>query len=273
MVRLRHGLAIFATFFLMLSGISNAQNDSPIMVAGSLGLAPLAHLCADNFSRSHQPGVHVSGGGGPLALALLRRHFVGIANTDEDPHAPDLIDHRVAVLPYVIIANSRVGVRSLSRDQIRGIFDGSISNWSMVGGRNRKIVVIQRPTASLSRQIFERTITGSLAHSVAARTEHETSEVLKAVEETPDAIGYATAHAASQVNVTKLEIDGVPPSSGNVESGRYPFWSFEHMVTLGPGTPAEQEFIRFVSDASADQRQMGFVPMREMRVGIDGQHP
>src|SRR5205807_4360916 len=88
---------------------------------------------------------------------------VQIGNSDifSKPGQEDLVDHQVAIVVFVMIVNSKVtGVTNLTIDQLKGIYDGTITNWSQVGGPNLKIVVVSRPTSSGTRATFQKYILG-----------------------------------------------------------------------------------------------------------------
>jgi hypothetical protein len=57
-------------------------------------------------------------------------------------------------MPITFVAGGQAGVRSLSLDQVCGIFTGRYTNWKEVGGSDRGIVIITRePTEALFLQI------------------------------------------------------------------------------------------------------------------------
>jgi len=62
----------------------------------------------------------------------------------------------LARMPITFVAGGQAGVRSLSLDQVCGIFTGRYTNWKEVGGNDRGIVIITRePTEALFLQLKE----------------------------------------------------------------------------------------------------------------------
>jgi phosphate transport system substrate-binding protein len=166
-----------------------------------------------------------------------------------------------------MVVNPDVTVRSLTQDQIIKIYStGEITNWKQVGGPDLAIVPIVRPATSGTRATFRKYIlegrdeNGRLLASDSSQTVHD------AVAKTPGAIGYlALSVADSAVDV--VAIDGQPPTAANIAGGRYVFWGFEHMYTLGDNGGPVEAFLDFML-TSAIQRlaqQLGYIPLAAMQ--------
>lgn len=90
------------------------------------------------------------------------KHAGGIKNTEaflfgrtgrplnEKEKAGGVDEIFLAKMPIVFVAGGQTGVRSLTLDQVCGVFTGKYGNWKEVGGKDSKIVVITRePTEAL----------------------------------------------------------------------------------------------------------------------------
>jgi phosphate transport system substrate-binding protein len=62
-----------------------------------------------------------------------------------------------------------------------------------------------------------------------------------------------------------VSIDGVAPTDANVASGKYPYWSYEHMITNGQPSAQVADFINFVKSDNALLKQLGFMPVSAMK--------
>jgi phosphate transport system substrate-binding protein len=62
-----------------------------------------------------------------------------------------------------------------------------------------------------------------------------------------------------------VSIDGVAPTDATVASGKYPYWSYEHMYTNGQPGAQVADFINFVKTDNALLKQLGFMPTSAMK--------
>lgn len=250
-------LAALALLLISASGCAIARTadanlQGTVVVAGSTALQPLVQAAASNFMSQH-PGVRIEvrAGGSVAGLNAVNAHQADIGDSDlyADPALypdPDLTDHLICVVPFVVIVNSKVPVSSVTSDQLTAIFTrGGITNWSQIGGPNLPIVPIIRSTNSGTRVTFDSYVLGSHAEQGKAADPDTSVGVVSAVAATPGAIGYVEEPSVNGT-VRTLSIDGASPTSATIQSGHYTFWSFEHMYTLGTPSPAASAFLTFM---------------------------
>jgi phosphate transport system substrate-binding protein len=79
-------------------------------------------------------------------------------------------------------------------------------------------------------------------------------------------MSYLTADVTKDINA--VQIDGVAATNANIEDGKYPFWSYEHMYTKGPATGLAKAFINYImsSDNKAVVQKLGYIPSSDMKV-------
>ena len=126
------------------------------------------------------------------------------------------------VLAYdgiAIIVHPDNPVSDLSIEQIAKLYTGEITNWKDVGGSDAEVVLIGREAASGTRDGFE-SITGTKDKCQYRQELTSTGDVITAVSQNPDAIGYASL-AAIKDSVKALSVDGVTPSETTVKDGSY----------------------------------------------------
>lgn len=254
----------------MAAGTVPALADTSITVSGSTALLPLVKDAAAAYQdKNKDVKISVSGGGSGTGINQAAAKAVDIGDSDiTAPTQPSLVDNRVAVIGFSVIAHPGVGVKGLTRKQIQDIFSGKVKNWNQVGGKDERIVVINRTRGSGTRAVFEKTIMAPEKVSEAGLTEDATGTVLSVVKQTPGAISYA-AFSGTKANpntVLELQIAGVEPTDANVQTGRYPFWSYEHMFTNGKATPDVQKFIDFVAASTDLLKKNYFIKIADMKV-------
>ena len=160
------------------------------------------------------------------------------------------------VLAYdgiAIIVHPDNPVSDLSIEQIAKLYTGEITNWKDVGGKDAQVVLIGREAASGTRDGFE-SITGTKDKCQYRQELTSTGDVITAVSQNSDAIGYASL-ASIKDSVKALDVDGVTPSEVTVKDGSYRVQRPFVLVTVeGKAlSPAAQSFFDYAtSPAAAD---------------------
>ncbi len=118
-----------------------------------------------------------------------------------------------------IIVHPDNPVSDLTIEQIAQLYTGEVTNWKDVGGNDAEVVLIGREAASGTRDGFE-SITGTKEKCQYRQELTSTGDVITAVSQNPDAIGYASL-ASIKDSVKALNVDGVTPGEDTVKDGSY----------------------------------------------------
>ena len=168
------------------------------------------------------------------------------------------------VLAYdgiAIIVHPDNPVSDLSVEQLAQLYTGEITNWKDVGGNDAEAVLIGREAASGTRDGFE-SITGTKDKCQYRQELTSTGDVITAVSQNPDAIGYASL-ASVKDSVKALNVDGVTPSEATVKDGSYKVQRPFVLVTMAGKelSPAAQAFFDYAisSDAASIIAKAGTV--------------
>ena len=168
------------------------------------------------------------------------------------------------VLAYdgiAIIVHPDNPVSDLSVEQLAQLYTGEITNWKDVGGNDAEAVLIGREAASGTRDGFE-SITGTKDKCQYRQELTSTGDVITAVSQNPDAIGYASL-ASVKDSVKALNVDGVTPSEATVKDGSYKVQRPFVLVTMEGKelSPAAQAFFDYAvsSDAASIIAKAGAV--------------
>ncbi|MDR1821725.1 MAG: substrate-binding domain-containing protein [Oscillospiraceae bacterium] len=122
-------------------------------------------------------------------------------------------------------------VKSLTDEQLRGIYEGRITNWSEVGGDDAEIVAYQRNETSGSQAMFLRSFPDiALTEPPKELVSGSMSGLLEAVaiyNNEKYAIGYSVYYYAAEMkkdeNIKLLQVDGTAADSGTIASRAYPY--------------------------------------------------
>ncbi|WP_282778877.1 substrate-binding domain-containing protein [Nocardia sp. CC201C] len=250
-----------------------------LTLTGSTALAPAIQAAATAYEkvcpdadftadfRGSEVGLQTLNAAGSAAADNASPAMVAVSDGEKGDGYPRLLPRPVAFSLFTLVVHPDTGVADLSRANIRALYEGSITNWSELGGRDLPVRIVGRNRGSGTRQTFEnqlldgawhpdanstdcRTI-GNPAASGPVRCERlSTAEVLTTVAALPGALGYAELGAAvPRRDVTLVRIDGHAAELLNATHGAYPFWNTEFAYTYGD--PAAESltasFLRYLT--------------------------
>lgn len=259
----------------------NKEITGSVTLAGSTALQPLADQAGKKFTEKNPKAtINVQGGGSGTGLKLVYDGTADIGNSDvvaetklDKDKAKELIDHKVCAIGFAVVVNKDVKVDNLTKDQIQKIFTGEVTNWKQVGGDDTPINVINRSKASGTRATFKDAIMGGKDEKEGLGTTQDSNgAVEKSIESTKGSISYLSLSALtseeSKKNVKVLKIDGIEANKDNITTGKYPFWSYEHMYTKGDAKDLSKTFIDYMISAENKPlvEKLGYIPMNDMKV-------
>ena len=288
------GLAAFAG--LGLAGCGNAAPaegsaaaDAAAGVTGEVtydgasSFQALVEAAAEQFMNENPDGIiSGSGNGSGAGLTAVAAGTVTIGNSDvfaetklEAKDAANLVDHEVAVVGMGPVVSKNVAVDDLSLEQLRGIFSGTITNWSEVGGNDAEIVVLNRKAGSGTRATFEAAVFGAETTDFKAAAELDKSgDVQTQLASTDNAISYLDFSHFDDSKFTAIKVGGVEPVSENVYDNTFPIWATEHMYCAKDADEATLAFLEYMLSDDVQGKlveEQGFIPVSEMKVTKDAE--
>lgn len=263
------------------TGDANKGVSGSITLAGSTALQPLAEQAGKKFTEKNPNAtVNVQGGGSGTGLKLVSEGTADIGNSDvlaetklDKEKAKELVDNKVCAIGFAMVVNKNVEVDNLTKDQVQKIFNGEYTNWKQVGGNDIPINVINRSKASGTRAAFIETIMGGKSEKDGLGTTQDSNgAVEKSLETTDGSVSYlalsALTNEESKKNVKVLKLDGIEANKENITTGKYPFWSYEHMYTKGEPKDLSRTFIDYMvsEENKALIEKSGYIPASDMKV-------
>ncbi|MCM2138759.1 phosphate ABC transporter substrate-binding protein PstS family protein [Vagococcus fluvialis] len=267
---------LLALSFILVS-CGNVDNGESINAVGSSAMQPLVEAAGEQYSSANVGKfINVQGGGSGTGLSQVQAGAVQIGNSDlfaeekDGIKSEELVDHQVAVVGLTPIVNKEIGITDISKEDLKKIFTGEITNWKEVGGRNQKIVIINRAAGSGSRHTFEQWVLDG-EESKNAQEQDSTGMVRQIVSTTPGAISYVAFSYVTD-DVATLSIDGVNPTEENVMRNKWTVWSYEHMYTKGEPKGLTKEFLDYMLSEEVQKEivpQLGYIPVSRMTIDRD----
>ncbi|MFL6517704.1 MAG: phosphate ABC transporter substrate-binding protein, partial [Bacillus sp. (in: firmicutes)] len=223
--------------------------------------------------------IQVNAGGSGTGLSQVAEGSVQIGNSDvfaeekEGIPADQLVDHKVAVVGMTAAVNPKVGIKDISKADLIKVFTGKITNWKEIGGKDQKIVLVNRPDSSGTRAVFNKFALDG-ATPAEGITEDSSNTVKKIINETDGAVGYLAFSYFNDESVTPLAIDGVEPTAENVQSGKFPVWAYQHSYTKGEPDELSKAFFDYMMSDDVQNnllKEQGYLPVTEMTVERDAE--
>lgn len=270
-------IAILTAAAILLSGCGISKTSaSSITASGSSALEPLVQEGADEFMATNIGiAIKVQDGGSGTGLSQVAAKTCDIGDSDlyaadmlSVQQASPLVDHRICVVGFAIVTSNDVTVTDLTTQQLKDIFAGKLTNWKDLGGSDEEIVILKRPASSGTRAVFDKYVLGGAEEASGVALIEESSQVLKnALAVNKGAISYlALPYVDSTVKT--LEYNGIEPTAENIENGKYPLWSYEHMYTNGEASGTVKAFLDFMEshEFAPEITKLGYIPTSEMKV-------
>ncbi len=229
--------------------------EGTVALGGSTSVESVILSAMEVFMQNN-PGVTVtydptgssSGVKGPMEGTL----DIGLASRDvkDEEAAEGAVGTVFAIDGIAIIVHPDNAVADIALEDITKIADGTITNWSELGGADEAIVLIGREAGSGTRDGFESIV--GVEECVYQEELNSTGGVIGSVSGNPGAIGYASLSAVDE-KVKAVTVDGVEATMETVQDGTYAVQRNFNFVTVD-GTelsPAAQAFFDFVLSAEA----------------------
>ena len=275
---------LVAIVIAQLVVFTQSNNGAPLdcasghlTVAGSTAFAPIAQEAAKSYQdlcpgasfsfdmRGSGEGLQVLDQAGRDGKA---RDQLSFSDGEKPDGMPALLPRPIAFVLFTLVVNADTGVSDLSTTQIKQIYQGKISNWQEIGGKDLPIRLISRNPGSGTRNAFQRRVLGGEREpgtnsddcrsrdpgsppGVVRCARDSTDAVLRAVAATPGALGYSELGAATgRKGVTAIHIGGHPATVAEADHGAYPFWETEFGYTVGEPTANSlaASFLRYLTN-------------------------
>ncbi len=233
-----------AVFMLgSMAGCGNTQAQAQasglsgkIALAGSTSMEKLCEAMSESFMEANPAvTVTVEYTGSSAGIESLIQGTADIGNASrglkDGEKESGVIENIVAIDGIAVITDKDNAVSDLTTEQLVGIYTGTVTNWSELGGKDEAIVVIGREAGSGTRGAFEELLEVEDSCKYAQELD-STGAVLAKTASTPGAIGYISLDAADDT-IKCIALDGVEATEKNIIAGNYLLSRPFVMATMG----------------------------------------
>ncbi|AEH61302.1 phosphate binding protein [Methanosalsum zhilinae DSM 4017] len=277
---------IYAILSIMLIGIAFAgigclerpDDDRSITVRGSDTVLPLSQAEAEAYMDKYPDDrISVGGGGSGVGIAAMIDGEINIAMASREMRQSEIdsanrnniypIEHTIAWDGIAVVVHPENPVKELTFDQLRGIYNGSISNWEEVGGEDRRISAITRDSSSGTYAFFREVVLKNDEYRPDALAMSATGGIVQEVSQNRGAIGYV-GYAYLDQRTHALSLDEgngyVPPTAESIQSGDYSLARPLYYYTKGEPEGLTKDFLDFVLGPEGQDivTEVGYFPAR-----------
>lgn len=276
-------LAAAAAAMVLASGCGGGPSSTPrsrsVTVKGSDTMVILGQRWAETYMKEN-PGasIQVTGGGSGTGIAALINGATDICEASRpmkdkekemvrSRHGRDVEEIPVALDGVTVYVNQVNPIQSLTKDEIKGIYTGRITNWRQLGGRDERIVAYSRENNSGTYIFFKEHVLDNEDYAREVQTLPGTAAVVNAVSKDPASIGYGGVAYASGIREVPIrpQDSGEPvlPTLETVRSGRYPLSRNLFFYTIGKPAGAVKDFIDWVLGPEGQKicQTVGYYPV------------
>jgi phosphate transport system substrate-binding protein len=257
-----------------VGGVALMGNDEPakerttVTEQGSDTMLELMTILAENFYDSQDSAqVDITGGGSGVGIEALIKGNIDVAQASRamksseiaaaKENGTDPVEFSVAIDGIAIIVNEGNGVSTLTMDQLRGIYNGTTTNWNQVGGTDMVITAYGRQSTSGTYQYFKETVMKNENFSSGVSQETGNAAIAVKVQQTSGGIGYVGIGYAEQATGTKIlslkandtATAYLPTDEAAVYSKSYPLSRYLFLYTGAPDGAVKQWIDYVLSDA------------------------
>ncbi|TCT15693.1 phosphate ABC transporter substrate-binding protein (PhoT family) [Natranaerovirga pectinivora] len=239
--------------------------SGPVTISGSTSVEKVGVETAEEFMALN-PNVVITyesiGSGGGITNGNERVTNIGATSRDLKSNEKEfgLVEKVIAYDGIAVITHPSNPVEGLTKEEVRKIYAGEITNWSEVGGKNESIMVVSREAGSGTRGAYEEIMNFELVST--ATVAEGNGNVQSTVAGNPQAIGYVSFTYINDT-IKPLNVDGYPPTVEDVLANRYtvarPFIYVYHEDNMNDAAKAYIEFV--MGDGQKIVESLGGIPV------------
>jgi len=191
--------------------------------------------------------VVIQGGGSSTGVKSAAEGTVDIGAASRELKESEIgtvVEHVLARDGIAIVAHPTQSINNLTKDQVRQIFAGEITNWSEIGGADEQINIVAREEGSGTRAAFEEMTMGESVIVATAILQPSNGAVRTTVAGDPNAIGFLSFGYLDS-STKALSIDGMAGTVDNAKNGTYPIVRPLLLLTKDQPTGIVKAFIDY----------------------------
>ncbi|MEI5525530.1 phosphate ABC transporter substrate-binding protein [Streptomyces brasiliscabiei] len=278
-------LASTALLVMSVAGCADGKAEAgggAMQVSGSTTVAPVAADAAEALKADGLDITVATQGGSAGGISQLGSGQISIAMSskplaDEDKAASPNADFRpvqIGADAVGVIVTREVaagGVKNLTAAQVRGLFEGKITNWSEVGGPDLEVFVYDKEPGRGTREVLDKYIYGDKKAPPPKSDNFAivggNLETRNKLESTPGAVApLSTSFIEGRDKLAAVTLDGIAPTPQNIASSKYPMSRPLFLITDGAPKGTSKTFIDYILSAKGQalMTKHGYLTLKQI---------
>ncbi|MFB6520369.1 phosphate ABC transporter substrate-binding protein [Streptomyces sp. NPDC056401] len=243
-----------------------AGGGKALQASGSTTVAPVVADAAESLKAQGLNITVATQGGSAGGISQLGAGQIDVALSSKPIADKDRADNPKVEFVSTQIGSDAVGViiskqvadagvKNLTAEQVRGLFEGKITNWNQVGGPNLEVFVYDKEPGRGTREVLDKYLYHGEKPPPPPNSDHfaivgGNLETRNKLESTPGAVGpLSTGFIEGRDKLVAVSLDGIAPTMENVASSKYPMTRPLFLVTNGQAKDTAKRLIDYlVSD-------------------------
>jgi phosphate transport system substrate-binding protein len=274
-------VAIVVVAAIAAVSFSGGTKTTTINQKGSDTMLELCQNWAEDF-HNENPSINmvVSGGGsGPGIQALITkdtdiadasRQMTQAEKDQATAAGVNPVEFKVAIDGIAMIVHEGNPIKTLTMDQLRGIFNGTYTNWNQLGGADKTIITYGRQSTSGTYAYFQEVVLQKKDYRTDMVQQTGNSAIVNAVAGDTGGIGYVGIGYAKEntgISVVELKKNATAPAYSPLNetavlSFNYSLSRYLYVYTNGAPTGAVKTYITWILDKGQTvAQQVGYYPL------------
>ncbi|MEM0449142.1 MAG: PstS family phosphate ABC transporter substrate-binding protein [Methanomassiliicoccales archaeon] len=240
---------------------------------GSDTMLELCSAWAEEFGiEERNITVEISGGGSGTGITALIAKQVDVAQASRAMKSSEYaqaqaaglnpVEFKVAIDGIAIIVHQSNPITELTIEQLRGIYNGTYTNWNQVGGPDRPIALYGRQSTSGTYAYFQEHVLLNGAYAASMNQMTGNAAIVQAVQLNEGGIGYVGigyVSGASGINVLMIKKTASSPAYSPLDkdavlSGQYDIARYLYLYTADAPTGGTWQWLNWILDANKGQK-------------------
>ncbi len=256
------GLAITAT--------ASAQTKLVVKGSDTLGAKMVPQLAEKYKAKGNNVSFEIAAEGsstcftnllaGTADFGMSSRSVKGKEKNKFAAAGKDLVEHVAGIDMIAVIVNEANGVKELTKDQVKGIFTGIITDWSEVGGKAGEIKAYTRNTSSGTYKTFQKLAMNKVDYGKNTMKMAGNEQIAQEVAKDVNGIGYVGLAYTGKDGIAPAAVNGVLPEPKNASN--YALSRNLYYYTVGQPTGETKKFIDWATtskNAGKVIEKVGFI--------------
>lgn len=243
---------------------SGASSGGSLRVSGSTTVNPVAADAAEVLRKQGAKITVDATGGSAGGIAQLSEGQVEVAMSSKPLADADrakfpganFVTTQIGADAVGVVVRKEVfdgGVKSLTKDQARSLFEGKIANWKELGGPDLAVFLYDKEPGRGTREALDKYLYGkdgkappppsSDNYAIVGGNEETRAKLLS----TPGATGpLSTSFVTGYPKLAVVALDGIEATPENVKAATYPISRPLYLITNGPPAGPAKELIDYI---------------------------